>query len=541
MLWSKQPWKTLTKYHRIRKVKCDEAEPSCNRCIRSGRRCDGYVPRRVVHVTFDVPGSHEERRSYHFFRMKSVTEMVGVQDAAFWHDFLLQFGHSEPAVKHALVAIASLHESLEASNYDIPTQQNDAARKLRTYSLNYYNKAITSLVANKSERWEHLATTLILCLLFLVFEEFQSGYVHCATHLSNGLAMWEQWKLASSNFEEYRKIPASTTNLINHHIGPIFTRMFAQAATFMDSREHTCQGVPWSVKVTQPTIPEPFTTLTEARTSLDAFMRWMLFCLGNEDKMRGPEAFKKLKCTLEAWMQALDALTESKGEVSQQDLKAIHVMMIYYHVSFIMMHGYLVTGELAYDEHIERFQTIIDLAQDTLSTSEQRPHEQKLDFSFDLGITPPLYFVATHCRDPLIRRAALALIQFSHRRTGAWNADHSAKCAEEIIKIEESHSKNLRSCKDVPESSRVRKVFADVQFDQGWIKMQYVKTPYTRDTALETAFIALKSPKEQKHCPKFVRPVNCTEGVTKTCTLRPFDTSLMASFVSSTYFPQEAI
>ena len=522
-------------------MKCDEGKPSCDRCIRSGRRCDGYVPRKVLQVNFDVPGSYEERRSYHFFRMKSVTEVVGVQDAAFWNDFLLQFGHSEPAVKHVLVAIASLHESLEASSYETSPRQNDAARQLQTYSLKHYNKAINSLVANKSERWEHLATTLLLCLLFTVFEEFRSGYVQCATHVSSGLAVWQQWKLASSTFQEYRKIPASTTSLINDHIGPILTRLFTQAATFMDSREHTCQDVPWSIKVTQPTIPDKFTTLEEARTTIDAFMRWMLYCLHNEDETCVPEALTTLEHTLGAWLQALDALVESRGEVSQQDLTAIHVMMIYYHISHIMMRCYLTTDETAYDEHIERFQIIVELAQDTLSTSEQQPQKPKLNFSFDLGLTPPLYFVATHCRDPFIRRAALALIQFSHRRTGAWNADHSAKCAEEVIRIEESHSKNVWSCKDVPESSRVRKIFADVQFEQGWIKMLYVKSPYTRDTPPKAAFITLQSPKEQKHCPKFVKPLNCKEGVTKTCALRPFDTSLVSSFVSRTYFPQDAI
>src|SRR5450755_1287659 len=29
---------------KIRRVKCDETKPSCLKCTRSGRKCDGYVP-----------------------------------------------------------------------------------------------------------------------------------------------------------------------------------------------------------------------------------------------------------------------------------------------------------------------------------------------------------------------------------------------------------------------------------------------------------------------------------------------------------------
>jgi hypothetical protein len=60
-----------------------------------------------------------------------------------------------------------------------------------------------------------------------------------------------------------------------------------------------------------------------------------------------------------------------------------------------------------------------------------------LGFSFDLGLTPPLYFTASHCRDSIVRRRALAMLRLSHRKQGSWNSEHSAKCAERIIEIEE--------------------------------------------------------------------------------------------------------
>ena len=98
---------------RIRHVKCDEAKPAWLRCTSTGRRCDGYVPTRVIHLNVDVPGDYEERRGYHYFRHKNVGEILGQQDADFWESLFLQASHSQPAVKHALIAVASIHESLE--------------------------------------------------------------------------------------------------------------------------------------------------------------------------------------------------------------------------------------------------------------------------------------------------------------------------------------------------------------------------------------------------------------------------------------------
>ena len=59
---------------RIRHVKCDEAKPSCLRCTSTGRRRDDYVPTGVLHLDVDVPGDYEERRGYHYFRLKSAGE-----------------------------------------------------------------------------------------------------------------------------------------------------------------------------------------------------------------------------------------------------------------------------------------------------------------------------------------------------------------------------------------------------------------------------------------------------------------------------------
>jgi hypothetical protein len=136
---------------RIRHVKCDEAKPACLRCTSTGRRCDGYVPTRVIHLNVDVPGDYEERRGYHYFRLKSVGEILRQQDADFWESLFLQASHSQLAVKHALIAVASVHESLELSENHTLGYNGTVARKRWTFSLIHYNKAIQLLIKDDQQ------------------------------------------------------------------------------------------------------------------------------------------------------------------------------------------------------------------------------------------------------------------------------------------------------------------------------------------------------------------------------------------------------
>jgi len=68
-----------------------------------------FLP-EVLHLNVDVPRDYEERRGYHYFRLKSLGEILGQQDADFLGSLFLQASHSRPAVKHTLIAVASIHE-----------------------------------------------------------------------------------------------------------------------------------------------------------------------------------------------------------------------------------------------------------------------------------------------------------------------------------------------------------------------------------------------------------------------------------------------
>jgi hypothetical protein len=221
---------------RIRHVKCGEEKPAGLRCTNTGRRCDGYVPAGVIQLNVDIPGDHEERRGYHFFRIKSIGEILGQQDADFWKSLFRQASHSEPAVKHALIAVASIHESIDLSEKDTAGYNDEVVRKTRVFSLIRYNKAIQLLIRHKQDSCDRLGAALIMCVLFIVLEEFQGGYTACALHLQSGLALLHQWNGSKAITKKVETKLDDNKNLLTHHVTPVLNRLLIVASTFADSQ-----------------------------------------------------------------------------------------------------------------------------------------------------------------------------------------------------------------------------------------------------------------------------------------------------------------
>lgn len=61
----------------------------------------------------------------------------------------------------------------------------------------------------------------------------------------------------------------------------------------------------------------------------------------------------------------------------------------------------------------------------------------KPSFALDLGIIPPLFVVATKCRDRRLRREAISLLTSSHRREGMWDSRLCAGVGSWIMNVEE--------------------------------------------------------------------------------------------------------
>lgn len=198
---------------RARHVKCDETRPACQRCLSSHRTCEGYndnhhdardssalvhiAPRRYKAETGYSPLrsmtnihmrlSSIECQAFDFFRFETMKQLPGGSSDLLWERLALRMSAQEPAVAHAVVALASLHRSLAYSGSGVldSTQYQLA--------LQYCNKAMSSMrgiIAVPSSTTHpdcDVEILLILTLLLFSFEVLHGHWDRAALHLRSGL------------------------------------------------------------------------------------------------------------------------------------------------------------------------------------------------------------------------------------------------------------------------------------------------------------------------------------------------------------------
>jgi transcription factor-like protein len=161
------------------------------KCTSTGRGCEWFAdqensrsssPRPSPNKTSAEPqkksilplpvypfATQEQSRSFHYFRRRTVNELCGWFSADFWGYVLLQATHHNKTLRHAVLALGSLHEHFEATNTAIiasrrPTIQSE-------FALKEYTKAIGSLVRpNRPDVQCQTDVYLTACLLFACFE-----------------------------------------------------------------------------------------------------------------------------------------------------------------------------------------------------------------------------------------------------------------------------------------------------------------------------------------------------------------------------------
>jgi len=89
-------------------------------------------------------------------------QLAGFFGSNFWERLVLQAAYHESAIRHAIVAIGSLHEQL---------YQTATAKPINAFALEQYNLAIRDLlVPLAKDKKRGIDVCLISCMLFTCFE-----------------------------------------------------------------------------------------------------------------------------------------------------------------------------------------------------------------------------------------------------------------------------------------------------------------------------------------------------------------------------------
>ncbi|KEF56023.1 uncharacterized protein A1O9_07603 [Exophiala aquamarina CBS 119918] len=440
-------WKDLCVRKEIRRVKCDEAKPSCERCTRTGRNCDGYpIPRRpppaalliVLHEGVQVEDQQAAVACHYFYEVCAPT-LVNYGSASFWNRLVLQACQSEESIRHLVIAAAQLDMHLRQPSL---LRSNDDSAPFRWH----YGKALRLISRATSP---DAATVLVACLLLMLYNELQQNHFPALQHLIAGR------KIITAH---YSLATSPTQNTAIEEISHIFSKLELQTSEFHKHLVPPHRRLPTYLTPIESSDTDDiqrhlctrccisaFTGLEESALSLHTLA---LECTGI--RLSGPpprtrfHTVPSLTSRLNNWYACYSAFEKAlPTETTLKDFGDLNVLRIYHLcLEIISRCAPFDNQEMAYDGYATSIELVM-VSCGILMTAEVRLRTAKL--------LPPLFFVATKYRGVDYRRRAVTAL----RRCGA-DGQLLAEIAVRIMRVEERGVRLPVVCSDIPEQDRVQ-------------------------------------------------------------------------------------
>ena len=502
---------------RQRRIKCDEQTPVCLNCFNSHRQCESNAaiqpntsgspvqqnPVKIIYwrppnalnlqqLSVDIAGNAEERRAFSLYRSNLASTLDGWFVSGFWSKLVLQACHTDPAVRHAVIALAALHE-IERSPKPAQQSTTTAGKSPEQFALVQCNKAITELNQHLSKNNEDsLEILLISCVIFTCFESLRGNINSSLRHMWSGVKLFRNWQRRHQTPQqaEIGRAPSPRPG-VEAEITQMFARLNLHSMLFI-STDKTPESVEevWASQAIAPAISfhkMQFSGLAQARDTLDdclsyamhstlaTFLRRQRFPQNPKAQMKSGPDLEKL---LQEWSTVFRDFKKAFGpNLKLEEREAIMFLEMQYMSGKILLEAGLVPDETVFDQYLSVFDEILSRASFIIS-NQRGPDasDTRKKFAFDLGIVAHLYFVSTRCREPSIRRRALTLLSKASRQECVWDSQLALQLAGKIMTIEEENAGGpVTSCKDVPHSCRLSLSNCFIDSERRCIQVDFVQ------------------------------------------------------------------
>ena len=451
-----------------RRVKCDEQRPSCWRCTSAGRECKGYgiwtdsqhldrPAANSLNVLYSLrntgPVGRLSTEDRQVFEWCMLANLHGVFPFPFLESLLPQACYNESAVLYCVLALGSVHK--KAFMIQLATASPCDIENLQSATLRHYNTAIS--LVNGSQHVRSRTSTrvaLMVCLTFVLIEYLQKRPMQGLLHLQHGLRILR-------SYEEDDGTHQSTRDPVDDWLADAFHRFDVQTKLLLNT---STQHQPCLEAQATKNNPTAFISLHEARQQLDHLVS-ETFQLQRKGRVAQTSADighsfealatqQRLHGDLRSWLEAYRAWQAKPSPSSlppprpyQQEV-ARHLLSIYHMMAYIITATALDSGdESVFDRYTSQFASILASSKDVIQVprpvtsgrlSPCGAYTLHFGFTSDLGLIPVLYYTALKCRDPRMRRDALAMLATETRQEGIWDGTTAALIAAEVIRIEEA-------------------------------------------------------------------------------------------------------
>lgn len=402
-----------------------------------------YVPPVLAQRRLAPLPGWQELDSYHRY---VAPKLSGYFDSPFWSTLIPQMAHSEPAIRHAVIAISTVHRDLESLPFRSPTGSIEPSPA----ALKETSEAMRSLTTRMATDPSSSLVPLVACLLFTCLDFLRGSSDTAMMHMKNGFQILNTLVDPPAGAHPQQ---VSDSKSIREHIVPVFTRLNLLCILFG-------QALPFRAFGEGSTEISTFTSLEDGRIRLYELINTVIRFIragrakSNKGEIEVSDLIEKIRHErqMERWYSCLMQFV-SATEASDKlvDAAAINIMKLHYRTIYVFLSVCLSLDESATDLHTPDFEEIINLGELIVSTpsspGQSRSSSEQRSFSFEMGIIPSLYFTTIKCRNPALRRRSLTVLRKAPLREGLWMSHIAAKVAERLIQVEES---GLRSCDLIP-------------------------------------------------------------------------------------------
>jgi hypothetical protein len=493
---------------RARRVKCDEAKPSCLQCQRTKRECHGYqqisipcsqtcqtpaaLPLSLLLPKTNVAGqlsyapstfpfnNDQEAFCFKNFCKSMASNLSGPFDSALWSRLIPQACQTHPSIRHVVYAVSALSFMFE-SNQSLSTSSEQKAAVERTekyhhFALQHYSQALHQMRSAASENNENLRIILMACILVVCFETLYGKHESALAQVQTGLG------LLNKCFDTDSRPVAKTTNtsspfpcVIEEELVQAFARLDIHVLTYMKSRptnSHiTMTGI---VLATLGPMPKYFSSVNEARIYLEASQQQLLHpsiskstqdfqqrqVLTDISKEIVAQAFTekgRLLAELVRWHIAFNPIFQRvRASKSEKDFLGAMTLQLHYLTTYFTVSSAPVTTPGPSHDFMPLFEEMISLSQSIL----EHPDGGNTSYTFEGQVIKPLWTVARKCPHRALRRQAISLLLSSSRREGFWDNKLCGTLALWLTGIEEEDIEGDY----VPEGTMVNNVKVEVDF-----------------------------------------------------------------------------
>ncbi|KAK5224581.1 hypothetical protein LTR72_004362 [Exophiala xenobiotica] len=469
---------------KVRKVKCDEAKPKCNRCLSTGRKCDGYRPASDTpppgsnslasldaHPNFFA--SQAERRSFDFFQSRACHRLGGYFNRPFWTQEVLRAATHHPSIRHLVFALGTAYETFENEVSSSDSQYDTTGGK--HFALLQANQSIRLMKdlfhsGSKCQSVENTSCIVTASILFTYIASLQGQFAQAIEHVRSGLKVLQDFDASSPLQGVYPSAYPVSLDVLRRALISIY----GQVRCMINDEALTQWHRDLLISDLEPVVWFP--SITEADLYVEKLFYNMLAFRQNSEfnPPRTPEEHDVFDRRRKGIMRALDRCKEAVDLLAaiqpltpggRRDDNGITILHIYLTIIEMRMGMDALQPEqreATFDRLEPYLERILGYCE-RIVIADRQDSLQASCYS-GLGIVMPLHTVAARCRNPRIRRKALDLLLSGARRECLWDGTMTGHIATNTYNIEEqaANEENPGPLADgrrtVPDEKRVREV-----------------------------------------------------------------------------------